>query len=216
MSKKAIVVGGSGLIGGELIKILTATNEYQEIVLISRKKIHRVSNYKIHQEIIDFDKLSEHEDLIKGDVLFCCLGSTRKKTPDLTVYTKIDHDYPVQLAQLALKNNVTQYHYVSALGADAGSSNFYTKMKGETERDLKKVGLKGLFIYQPSLLTGNRKEKRIVEKIAIPIMKVVNLFLIGGLNKYRSIPAERVARVMVRKSLKDKEGIHIYPSDKIK
>ena len=144
------------------------------------------------------------------------MGSTKKKTPDLTEYRKIDHDYPLYFAKEGLKNGLMQYHIVSALGADPKSSNFYTKMKGELENDLKKLKIPALYIYQPSFLEGKRNENRPLEKIILPIMKLVNLLLIGGLRKYQSISAKVVAKAMLNESIKNKSGIFVFESDKIK
>ena len=215
MLNKAIIAGASGLIGGLLLDILLKAPEYNEVVILVRKELP-VTHEKLKQLIVDFDRLKDYSNVITGDVIFCCLGSTRKKTPDLKEYRKIDHDYPLSLAQIAKTNEIGQYHLVSAIGANADSSNFYTKMKGETERDIKDVGLRSLYIYQPSFLTGDRKESRILERIFIPVMKIIDPLLFGKLKKYRSIPATIVARAMFKQSINNKEGVFIYPSDKIK
>jgi uncharacterized protein YbjT (DUF2867 family) len=120
------------------------------------------------------------------------------------------------MAQLAKLNGIEQYHLVSALGANSKASNFYLKMKGEIEEAIQKVGLKCLNIYQPSFLTGNRTEHRPMERFFTGLMKFVGPLLIGGLRKYRSIPAETVARAMFNQSLKNEEGVFTYSSDKIK
>ncbi len=215
MSKKAIIVGASGLIGSILLKLLLDNDSYDAVLILVRKEL-LLSHKKLTQKVIDFDKLSGYGENIMGDALFCCLGSTRKKTPNLADYRKIDHDYPLQLAQIAKQNGIKQYHLVSAVGANSQSSNFYTKMKGEIEDELKKIGLDCLHIYQPSFLTGNRQEQRSREGVAVLIMKILNPFLIGGLKKYRSIPAETVAKAMLNESLKNQEGVFLHPSDKIK
>jgi uncharacterized protein YbjT (DUF2867 family) len=215
MSKKVIIAGASGLIGSKLLDILLQKPDYDEILILVRKELP-IEHQKLVQLVIDFDKLDEHTASINGHAIFCCLGSTRKKTPDLAVYRKIDHDYPVKLAQLGKQNGVEQYHLVSALGANSSSSNFYTKMKGETEDDIQKVGLKCLHIYEPSLLTGDRAEYRPTERIATILMKVIDPLLVGGLKKYRSIPAQTVALAMFNESVKNGEGVFIHPSDKIK
>jgi uncharacterized protein YbjT (DUF2867 family) len=212
--RKAIIAGATGLIGGELLKILLESTDYQEVISISRGEIP-VQHKKLVQLIINFDELEKYAHTLKGDVLFCCLGSTRKKTPDLSVYRKVDHTYPVQLGQIAKVNHIQKYHFVSAIGADANSSNFYTKMKGETEADLAHLNLPCLHIYQPSILTGDRKESRPLEKLSIAVMKVFNPLLFGSLKKYRSIPAATVARAMYNQSLKSETGLYIHPSDHI-
>ncbi len=217
MVKKAIVVGGSGLIGGKLLDILYDWPEYDEILCLGRKKIN-IKNKKTTQVIVDFDHLEKYSEHIKGHAVFCCLGSTKKKTPNLDDYYKIDHDYPLQLAKIAKNNDVAQYHLVSSIGANKNSSNFYTRTKGETEEDIKAAALTitSLHIYRPSLLTGNRTESRLIEKIAAGIMTIINPLLFGKLKKYQSIPAYTVAMAMFKQSLKNDPGVFIYASDKIK
>jgi uncharacterized protein YbjT (DUF2867 family) len=215
MSNKAIIAGASGLIGSKLLYLLLDEPGYDEVLALVRTELP-VKHKKLVQLIIDFDTLDEYSSSINDHAIFCCLGSTRKKTPDLAVYRKIDHDYPLKLAQLAKQNGVDQYHLVSALGDNSKSSNFYTKMKGETEEAIKHVGLKYLHIYEPSVLTGDRQEYRSGERFLISVMTLLNPLLIGGLKKYRSIPAETVAKAMYNQSLKKDEGVFTYSSDKIK
>ena len=215
MLKKAIVAGASGLIGGELLKVLLSSSDYEEVLILVRKELP-VTHPKLVQLVINFDELNKWKQSITGNALFCCLGTTMAKTPNKTVYRKIDHDYPIELAQIAKQNGIKQYHLVSALGADSNSSSFYTKLKGETEADIEKIGLSTLHIYRPSLLTGNRNETRILERAATLLMKVIDPLLVGGLKKYKSIPAATVARAMFKQSLKNEVGTYIHPSDKIK
>jgi uncharacterized protein YbjT (DUF2867 family) len=215
MPNKAVIAGASGLIGSYLVDILLEAQEYDEVLVIIRRELP-LQHRKLLQLVIDFDKLDEHKAVINGSAIFCCLGSTRKKTPDLTEYRKVDYHYPMQLAQFAKQNGVKQYHLVSALGANSRSSNFYLKMKGETEEAIQKVELESLNIYQPSLLTGDRKEPRSGERFMIGLMKLIDPLLVNGLKKYRSISAETVAYAMFKQSLKSEAGIFVHPSDKIK
>ena len=214
MCKKAIVVGASGLIGSELLKVLLADDQYDRVVALVRKPLQLVHT-KLDQIAIDLDKLNEYAHLIDGDVLFCALGSTKKKTPDLVDYRKIDHDYPLHLARIAVDQGIKQYHLISSIGANKDSSNFYTKMKGETEEDIKASGLEGLIIYRPSLLTGDRKEKRFAEGLMQSISKLINPLLVGSIKKYRSIEAKTVAVAMVKLSKTEIKGIYVYESDDI-
>lgn len=212
---KAVIIGGSGLIGRKLINILLQWPQYDEIICLSRKKISIASN-KLKQVVVDFDYLANYAEHIQGHACFCCIGTTKSQTPDKAQYRKIDHDYPLLLAKIARQNGISQYHYVSSIGADKNSGAFYTRLKGETEEDLKAVGMESLYIYRPSVLTGDRKESRIVETIIVAIMKIVNPFLVGSLKKYRSISAHIVALAMYKQSLKITPGIFTYESDEIK
>ncbi|HWZ15828.1 MAG TPA: oxidoreductase [Mucilaginibacter sp.] len=215
MANKAVLAGASGLIGSKLLDVLLGHDYYDEVIVLVRNEFP-LKHPKLVQIRVDFDDLEKHASTITGHAVFCCLGSTRKKTPNLTDYRKVDHDYPLQLAQIASKNKVEQYHLVSALGANARSANFYTKMKGETEEDIINAGLPSLHIYRPALLTGDRQERRTGERIFTLIMKVIDPILVGSLKKYQSIPAATVARAMFNQSMKQLEGVFIYPSDEIK
>jgi len=215
MLNKAVVAGASGLIGSYLLDILLAEPQYDEVLALVRKELP-IQHKKLVQLVIDFDKLDDHAAAVTGHAVFCCLGSTRKKTPDLAEYRKIDHDYPLILARLAKQNSMKHYHLVSAIGANAMSSNFYTKIKGEIEEAIKHTGIECIHIYEPSVLTGDRKESRPMERFIIGLMKVINPLLIGGLKKYRTISARIVAQAMFNQSLKTEEGIFVHPSDKIK
>jgi len=212
---KAIIAGASGLIGGILLDILLQQPDYDEVLVLVRKELP-IRHPKLTQLVIDFDRLGDYEGQIKGHVVFSCLGSTMKKTPDHSVYRKIDHDYPLRLAQIALQNGIGQFHLVSSMGANAASSFFYTKLKGETEDDIKKVGLQRLHIYRPAFLIGDRKGTRPFEGFLSGLMRAIDPLLIGALKKYRSIPAATVALAMYKQSLKNEDGVFIHSSDNIK
>jgi uncharacterized protein YbjT (DUF2867 family) len=213
--KRVIIAGASGLIGCELLNLLLQNDKIDEVVALVRKPLP-VSNLKLIQILTNFDSLGEIKKDLIGDALYCCLGTTKKKTPNEADYRKVDHDYPLALAKLASENKVSQFHLISALGADPNSSIFYNKLKGETERDIKEIHSRAIYIYRPSLLTGNRTENRPIEKLAIFLMKIINPLLIGGLKKYKSIQAVTIAKAMINQTFKNEEGIHTYPSDRIK
>lgn len=212
---EAILLGASGLIGGELLKLLLADPNYSKVKIIVRKKLP-VTNEKLEQIIADFFTIEAHKEKLKADVVFSCLGSTKKKTPDPKEYYQIDHDYPLSVAKLAKDQGVESFHIVSSLGAYSSSSSFYLKMKGETEDDIANIGFKSFHIYRPSLLTGDRNEKRIIENVGEVIMKIINPLLLGSFKKYRSISGKTVASAMHKQSLINSTGKFIYPSDKIK
>ena len=215
MNYKAVIAGASGLVGNLLLEHLLVHPAYAKVSVLVRKKL-KVQHPKLKQILVDFDRLNDYQHEINGQALFCCLGTTRSKTPDLKTYRKIDHDYPVQLGKIGAKNSMSQLHLISSLGADINSAFFYTKLKGETEADIKQIEINRICIYQPSLLTGNRQEKRTAEPFVTSLFKLIDPLLIGPLNKYKSIPAETVAKVMLNQSLKNSSGIFTYPSDQIK
>ena len=213
--KEVILAGASGLVGSELLNLLLADSKIVSVVALIRRPLD-IKHEKLQQVIVDFDRSETFENHLNGDAVFCCLGTTKQKTPNKDEYRKIDYEFPLALARHASKRGVRQYHLVSAMGANKHSSIFYSRLKGELEEELKKIHFEKICIYQPSLLTGKRKEERLIETIASTLMKFVNPLLAGNLSKYRSIPASRVAEAMHNQTFSIQEGIFTYPSNIIK
>jgi uncharacterized protein YbjT (DUF2867 family) len=214
MPYQVILVGASGLIGSNLLSLLIESAEISRILLLVRKPLN-INNPKVQELILNFDELEKISTEIKADIIYSCLGTTKSANPDKVQYRNIDLGYPLKLAEIGKRNGVLQFHLVSALGADSLASNSYLKLKGELEKKLKKLSIVSLHIYQPSLLTGNRRESRTIEKFAISVFKLINPLLIGPLKKYRSIKAETVAQAMLNQSLKKLTGTFTYPSIQI-
>lgn len=214
MGKKAILIGASGAIGSSLLTQLLKSTAYSNVLILVRRELP-VQHPKLKQLVIDFDELRNYGSEIKGDTVFCCLGTTKSKTPDQQEYRKIDYQYPLNVAHIALANGAESYHLVSAIGANKNSSTFYTHTKGEVEESLKTILFRSIFIYRPSLLEGKRTEKRLLESISNAVMHLINPLLNGSLKKYRSIKVENVARAMLKQSLEDKKGIFTFQSDQI-
>ncbi|MGF1923389.1 MAG: oxidoreductase [Bacteroidia bacterium] len=214
MRKKAILVGATGLIGQDLLIKLLADDRFGEVLVISRKALE-MEHPKLEQLVINFDDLNNYAKEITGDIVFCCLGSTIKKTPDLAMYRKIDYLYPFEVGNLAFANGAKQYHLISAMGADVNSRLFYSRTKGELERDVQKIPFESIHIYRPALLDGNRKEERKAEHFMIGLFRFINPLLIGPLTKYRSIKIEKIADAMLSKAKGNEKGVHIYESDEI-
>ncbi|RVU01295.1 NAD-dependent epimerase/dehydratase family protein [Mucilaginibacter limnophilus] len=215
MVYKAIIFGASGLIGSKLLPMLLQHPQYGEVLAVSRKELP-VQHEKLSQAIINLNDLEQYASLINGHAIFCCLGTTQSQTPDRDIYYKIDHNYPVTIAKLAAHNRVEHFHFISAIGANDKSSNFYLRTKGQAEQDLKLSGINSLHIYQPSFLKGRNDGSRPAEVFINGLMNLVNPLLIGGLKKYRSIKSETVAQAMLNQSLNNKTGVFTYTTDKIK
>ncbi len=215
MNKTAILLGASGLVGNKLLTLLLESPVYTQIILFNRK-VSSVKHPKIKEYVVDFSQPQSYQNAIKGDVIFCCIGSTKAKTPNPADYRKVDYDIPLIFAQEGFKNGVQAFHLVSSLGAYANASNSYLKLKGEVEDAIKKINLNSLYIYQPSFLLGNRLKNRNLEKLASFFITLINPLLVGGFKKYRGIQAQTVAQAMLNTSLIGTTGIHSYTSDKIK
>ena len=194
--------------------VLIQSEAISEILLLVRRSTD-VSSSKVKELIVNFEKPNSYSIDIQADIIYSCLGTTKSETPNSSLYRQIDLEYPLNLAKLGQKNGVAQFHIISSLGADAGSSNSYLKLKGELEQELKKLTISSLHIYQPSFLIGERKKDRLADKIMKPVFRLIDPLLIVPLKKYRSIKAADVARVMLNQSIKDLKGIFTYPSIQI-
>jgi uncharacterized protein YbjT (DUF2867 family) len=214
MTKKAILAGASGAIGNSVLKQLLADENFTTVLVLVRKDLG-IQHPKLQQLILNFDEISKYAAEITGDVVFSCLGTTKAQTPDEAQYRKIDYQYPLDVAWIAQTNGATGYHLISAIGANKNSSTFYIKTKGEVESDLKAVPFENIHIYRPSLLDGERKDKRMAEGIMNVLMRLINPLLIGGLKKYRSIKVSTVASAMIKNSLSEQKGVFVYESDQI-
>lgn len=201
--KKAAIIGATGLIGGHILQQLTNDDSVEEIRVVVRRPM-QASCPRIKVIQISFSDTDALRKAVSGcDSVFCAIGTTRKKTPNLQEYRKIDYDIPVTVARLSAEEGVRSFHLVSSVGANSQSSNFYLKMKGDTEEAVQQSGLAGLVIYRPSLLLGNRKEVRIAERISTLMMPFISLLFPAN---YKPIQASTVASAMIRDAKNEISG----------
>ena len=211
--KKALLFGSSGLIGGHLFNKLIESNDYTKIKLFVRS-VSEINNPKVEIIKTDFNNLNNYKEEIKGDDCFFCIGTTKKNSPDKAEYKRIEHDMPIEIAKIAKSNSVNSFIYVSSGFADAKNSGDYLRFKGEVEEELKKLNFSTLGIMRPSFLLGNRKEKRIGEKIGIFLFKLLSPLFLGPLKKMKPIHSETVANVMIKVANENVQQ-SIFESDEI-
>lgn len=207
------LVGATGLVGSEVLKQLYLEDKVTKIHVLTRKKIG-IQSPKVVNYVIDFDNDEDLKNSIHGDAIICCVGTTKAKTPDVKEYEKIDRDIPIRLAKIGKENGITQYHLISAIGANKNSSINYNQIKGEAEEGVLAAGISKTLIYRPGMLIGNRNESRPGEFIAQKLSFLFDFFMLGSMKKYHSVKAEYLASRIVRNSLNDrinKNTIQFYP-----
>lgn len=197
MPKTAIVLGATGATGNELLRLLLADNRYEKVILFSRNSITSIMHTKFEEHIIDVLDLEKYANLFIADEVYCCIGTTKAKTPDEEKYYKIDYGIPVAAAKLAKQNNIPAFLVISAIGADKNSSMFYNRTKGEMEEAVISLNIPKTHILEPSLIVANRRDTRFVENVAAVFMKLINPFLFGKAVKYKSIKAQTIAKALV-------------------
>jgi len=194
--KTALLFGASGLVGNHLLNQLISNNKYSKIKLFARSTIN-VSDPRIEIIQTDFNNLENHKEDIIGDDCFFCIGTTKKNSPDKNEYKKVELEVPKQIAQIAKSNSVNSFVFVSSGYADPKSSGDYLRFKGEVEEELKRLNFPKLGIMRPSFLLGDRKEKRIGEKIGIFVFKLLSPLFVGPLKKMKPIHSATVAKAMI-------------------
>lgn len=209
--KTATIIGSSGMTGSYLFNLLLLDKSFETVRIIVR---HNVSKAAANMEVklVDFDNEAAFKMAVEGsDVVFCTIGTTQKNVKgDKVLYRKIDFGIPVNAARYCKETGCEKFVIVSAVGANNKSGNFYLRLKGEVEEAIKATGIKAIHIMQPSMLLGDRHEKRLGETLAKSAMKLFSFLLIGKARKYKAIHGKVLAQAMVNAAKNNMEGIYTY------
>ena len=211
--KTALVFGSSGLVGGHLLSQLIENDDYNKIKIFVRSE-PEIDDPKVEIIKTDFNNLENHKEDIKGDDCFFCIGTTKQNSPDKSEYRRVELEVPKQIAQIAKSNSINSFVFVSSGYADPKSSGDYLKFKGEVEEELKRLNFPKLGIMRPSFLLGDRKEKRIGEKIGIFVFKLLSPLFLGPLKKMKPINSKIVAKAMISSANKNLEK-NVFESNEI-
>jgi len=211
--RTALIFGSSGLVGGHLLNQLIKDANYSKIKLFVRS-VPGISDPKVEIIKTDFTNLQNHKEDIIGDDCFVCIGTTKQNSPDKDEYRRVELEVPKEIAKIAKSNLVNSFIFVSALYANPKSSGDYVRFKGLVEEELKRLNFPKLALMRPSFLMGDRKEKRVGEKIGIFVFKLLSPFLLGPLKKMRPIHSETVAKAMIRAANENSEK-NIFESNEI-
>lgn len=214
-TKTALIIGATGLTGQQCLNELLASKAYSKVIALVRKPL-AMQNPKLEVQEVDFDKLDNYKAVIKADDIYCAMGTTIGKAGSQQAFKKVDYDYPLQIAEIALWNGAKKFILVSSLGADANSSVFYSRTKGELEEALKKMNYTALLIFRPSILLGDRTEKRVGEQIGRFVAEKFSFLFAGPLQKYKGTPVSLLAKQMVKAANTDSyNGVVVIENDAI-
>ena len=196
--RSALVAGASGLVGRRLLARLVADASYGRVTAVTRRPLG-LGGAKVNEVVVDFDRPETLAGHAAADDVFCCLGTTIRKAGSEAAFRKVDLDAPLAVARAARDAGAGHYLIVTAVGADPKSGVFYNRVKGEAEAGLRALAFPGgLKIVRPSLLMGERSERRPAERAAMAVMRATRPLFVGGLARYRAIDADDVAAAMVQ------------------
>lgn len=213
--KTAIIAGATGLVGSQLLNNLLESNYYDNIIALVRKELP-LQSAKLIQVIIDYNNIQLIADNLKGDDVFCCLGTTIKKAGSQDEFYKVDYQYCLNIAIETYKNGASNFYLISSLGANANSKIFYNSIKGKLENAIKNIGFNSFYIFRPSILLGNRNEFRLGEKIMQILMKSITKIMVGSMKKYAAIESKQVAKAMYWIAItNNKTGTHIISNEQM-
>lgn len=201
-NKTALVLGATGLVGKALVRQLLLDPRYDSITILVRRPVP-ASLFsdplgKLTPLVIDFEQLQDYQGYFSVNHVYCCLGTTLKQAGSKTAFRKVDFEYIHVAAQLTRAQRADSFVWISSVGADAKSSNFYLRVKGELEDALMRMPqLPNASAVRPSLLLGERNESRPLEAFGQMIAPALGVFMAGPLKKYRPVSATEVAHKMI-------------------
>jgi uncharacterized protein YbjT (DUF2867 family) len=207
MSRTALLLGATGLVGSHCLDQLLADSRYSRVTILTRRPFTGADNSegRLDARVVDFDRLTEQWDFTATDV-YCCLGTTMNSSRE--EFQRVDHDYPVEAARLAHDNGAQRLAIVSAVGANAGSRLSLLRVKGETERDVATLGYDCVEIFQPGTLLGDRTKPRSGQGIANAVGPVAARVMVGPLARFRPVRSETVATAMIAALQLERPGVH--------
>lgn len=205
-ARSVLLVGATGLVGRECLRLLLADPEVIHLVVATRRPLPiDVAAAKLDARVVDFDRLHGHPDLFAVDQIICALGTTMRQAGSRERFRAVDFDLPLRIARLGLAHGARHVLLVSSIGADARSRAFYTRVKGELEDAIRALGYPSVTIVRPSLLRGKRGERRVGERVALRLMRFAP-------RKWKPVGASAVAEVLARAARQDAPGVRVIES----
>jgi uncharacterized protein YbjT (DUF2867 family) len=207
--RTALIAGATGLVGGHCLERLLAEDTYTRVIALTRRDLGRQHD-KLVELAVKFDRLRSQRDQLVADDVFLCLGTTLRKAGSPEAFREVDYGYNLGVAQAAQLGGARQILLVSSVGASTTARSFYLQVKGQLEAAISVLPYRAHHVFRPSLLVGERAERRPLESVGTAFARAFSFSMVGGLRRYRPVTADTVARAMVAAALQDKRGPHLY------
>lgn len=209
-ARHVLLAGATGLVGRELLRMLLEDDGVSRVTALVRRPLQDATPHpRLLEVMVDFEALDQHAGAFAVDQVVCALGTTIKRAGSQAAFRRVDYDYPMRIATMGRAAGARHFLLVSALGADAASRVFYSRVKGELERDVVALGYPGVTIARPSLLEGDRAEFRLGEVIGSKLS-----FLVPG--RWKPVHARQVARALVLAARDDRPGVRVLENTELR
>lgn len=205
-----LLIGATGLVGSHVLNQALANDRITQVVAPVRREL--AAHPKLLAPVVDFDHLPDEASWWQADALICTLGTTMRTAGSQAAFRRVDHDYPLMTGRLARAHGTPVYVLNSAIGADANSRFFYSRVKGEVERDLAELGFTSLTCVRPGLIGGERQESRPGERAMLNVLSLLGPVLP---RRWRINPAEKIAQAMIEAALCAEPGVQVVTSDRM-
>lgn len=209
LGKTAIVIGATGLVGRQVLQELLSSPDYERVFAVVRRPV-LTPHPKLVTIVTTFDNLENTLTGIQADDAFCCLGTTIRRAGTKAEFHRVDYGFSYAAAHRMKALGTKHFLLVSAVGADAGSSVFYSRVKGHLEKDITALGFESLSVFRPSLLLGERQEHRMAEALSAKFSPIFSPLFMGPLERFRPIESVVVARAMVAAAKQSARGRSVY------
>tara|TARA_B100001093_G_scaffold178115_2_gene170754 strand:- start:5368 stop:6009 length:642 start_codon:yes stop_codon:yes gene_type:complete len=196
----AIIFGATGATGTALLEQLIIDDTFKKIIVFTRTPI-KITDDKIEENLVDFNNIEKWSMLIKGDIIFSALGTTKKEAGSKEAQYLVDFTYQYNVARAGAENEVQKYLLVSSIGANSNSKFFYPKIKGELEDAVKKLNFQNIHVLQPPVLIRQKDKIRAGEKSFINVLNKLNK--LGIMLSQKPMDVNILAAKMIDLSKKD-------------
>lgn len=204
----AWIIGGSGLVGGELLRELLDRSAYGRVMALSRRPL-ALDHSRLANRILRFEALETEMRGMHCDDAFCCVGTTLSQS-GAAGYQAVDHDLVLRFARAAQQAGARQFILVSSVDANPASRHVYLRVKGEVEAALEAMQFRSLHIMQPGVIGGRRRELRVLERLASLLLGLIGPLMLGAAQRWRTIKAGELASAMYAVALNGRPGVHRY------
>ncbi|NIM42176.1 MAG: NAD-dependent dehydratase [Hydrogenophaga sp.] len=205
-----MIAGATGLVGSHALRQALAHPQVRLVVAPTRRALP--THPKLLNPVVSFERLPEDAEWWGVNAVICTIGTTIKTAGSREAFYRVDHDLPLRVAELALRHGTQAYAFNSALGADLRSRVFYSRTKGEVERDLLALGYPSLTLVRPGLIGGERVEDRPRERLFVRFSEAIAPVLP---RRWRVVPAEAIARTLLESALTATPGVRLVMSEDI-